>query len=123
MLQSSMTPTQTKQRATISSSMIAKIIERLSDGKRVRRTLPLGGRLHIDRTLPFMIVNRTSPEDIDQSTHRLVRGEASEAEILLRLQELRTSYSIEGEFSITYTFGSIYNNIVNPRFGNGRRRF
>ena len=57
--------------------MIANIIERLSEGKRVRRTLPLGGRLHIDRTLPFMVVNRTSRVDTDQSTHRLVRGEAS----------------------------------------------
>lgn len=53
----------------------------------------------------------------------LVRGEASEAEILLQLQELETSYNIEGEIGITYTFGSIYNNIVNPRFGNGRRRY
>lgn len=53
----------------------------------------------------------------------LVRGEASEADILLRLQELETSYNIRGEVGLTYTFGSIYNNIVNPRFGNGRRRF
>jgi hypothetical protein len=53
----------------------------------------------------------------------LVKGEASEAEILLRLQELQTSFNVEGEVSLTYTFGSIYNNIVNPRFGNGRRRF
>lgn len=53
----------------------------------------------------------------------LVRGEASEAEILLQLQELATSYNVEGEVGITYTFGSIYNNIVNPRFGNGRRYF
>ncbi len=53
----------------------------------------------------------------------LVKGEASEADILLQLQELQTSYSLEGELSITYTFGSIYNNIVNPRFGNGRRRY
>jgi hypothetical protein len=53
----------------------------------------------------------------------LVRGEASEAEILLQLQELATSYNLEGEIGITYTFGSIYNNIVNPRFGNGRRFF
>jgi len=51
----------------------------------------------------------------------LVRGEASEAEILLQLQELETSYQLEGELGITYTFGSIYNNVVNPRFGNGRR--
>jgi hypothetical protein len=53
----------------------------------------------------------------------LVRGEASEAEILLQLQELETTYNVEGFVGITYTFGSIYNNIVNPRFGNGRRRF
>ncbi len=51
----------------------------------------------------------------------LVKGEASEADILLQLQELETSYHLEGEVGITYTFGSIYNNIVNPRFGNGRR--
>ncbi len=53
----------------------------------------------------------------------LVKGEASEADILLRLQELRTSYNIRGNVGLTYTFGSIYNNIVNPRFGNGQRRF
>jgi len=53
----------------------------------------------------------------------LVKGEASEAEILLQLQELETSYSLEGGLGLTYTFGSIYNNIVNPRFGNRRRFF
>jgi len=53
----------------------------------------------------------------------LVKGEASEAEILLQLQELATSYNLDGEIGVTYTFGSIYNNIVNPRFGDGRRRF
>ncbi len=53
----------------------------------------------------------------------LVKGEASEAEILLQLQELETSFNVEGEIGLAYTFGSIYNNIVNPRFGNGRRRF
>jgi len=53
----------------------------------------------------------------------LVRGEASEAQILLQLQELATAYNVNGEIGVTYTFGSIYNNIVNPRFGNGRRFF
>jgi len=53
----------------------------------------------------------------------LVKGEASEAEILLQLQELQTSYQMRGGLGLTYTFGSIYNNIVNPRFGNGRRFF
>ncbi len=53
----------------------------------------------------------------------LVKGELTQADILLQLQELETSYNIDGEIGITYTFGSIYNNTVNPRFGNGRRRF
>ena len=49
----------------------------------------------------------------------LVRGSASEAEILLQLQELATAYNVNGEVGITYTFGSIYNNVVNPRFSYG----
>ena len=53
----------------------------------------------------------------------LVKGEASEAEILLQLQELETTYNLEGGLGLTYTFGSIYNNIVNPRFGRRRRFF
>lgn len=53
----------------------------------------------------------------------LPRGELTEADILLELQELETSYSVGGFAGLTYTFGSIYNNIVNPRFGNGRFRY
>ncbi len=49
----------------------------------------------------------------------LAKGNLSEADILLRLQELETSYDIGGSVGLTYTFGSIYNNVVNPRFGNG----
>lgn len=52
----------------------------------------------------------------------LAKGDLSEADILLQLQELATAYSIDGGIGITYTFGSIFNNVVNPRFGN-RRRF
>ncbi len=53
----------------------------------------------------------------------LVKGELTQADILLQLQELETTYNIDGEIGVTYTFGSIYNNIVNPRFGNGRRYY
>jgi len=48
----------------------------------------------------------------------LVKGGASSDEILLRRKELETSYSFFVQFGISYTFGSIYNNVVNPRFGN-----
>ena len=46
----------------------------------------------------------------------LKKGDISEAERLLRLRELATKYRLEGGIELTYTFGSIYNNIVNPRF-------
>jgi hypothetical protein len=49
----------------------------------------------------------------------LAKGELSEAERLLRLRQQATRYEIRGGISFTYVFGSIYNNIVNPRFGNG----
>ena len=46
----------------------------------------------------------------------LPKGEATQEEVLLRAQELETQYSYWGSMGISYTFGSIYNNIVNPRF-------
>ncbi|MBA7585218.1 hypothetical protein ES708_27189 [subsurface metagenome] len=49
----------------------------------------------------------------------LVKGGASTEEILLQRKELETSYSYFTHFSVSYTFGSIYNNVVNPRFGGG----
>ncbi len=49
----------------------------------------------------------------------LAKGELSEADRLLRLKQQATSYNIYGGLSLTYTFGSIYNNVVNPRFGSG----
>jgi hypothetical protein len=47
----------------------------------------------------------------------LKKGDISEADRLLKLTELATKYRMEGGIEISYTFGSIYNNIVNPRFG------
>jgi hypothetical protein len=42
---------------------------------------------------------------------------ATAEEILLRQKQLNTAYELAGNIGITYTFGSIYNNVVNPRFG------
>jgi hypothetical protein len=47
----------------------------------------------------------------------LPRGEASTEEILLRQRQLLTGYQYFFNFGISYSFGSIFNNIVNPRFG------
>lgn len=43
-------------------------------------------------------------------------GDISDAEQLLNLREQATGYSYGGSVGIEFTFGSIYNNIVNPRF-------
>lgn len=42
-------------------------------------------------------------------------GDITDAEQLLNLRERFTSYSYEVRFGVEFTFGSIYNNIVNPR--------
>jgi hypothetical protein len=47
----------------------------------------------------------------------LRRRGATPEEILLRLRELQSGYEYDFSFSLTYTFGSIFSSIVNPRFG------
>ena len=46
----------------------------------------------------------------------LKRGEASNEEIIARQQQLATSYRYSVSVGVTYRFGSINNNVVNPRF-------
>ena len=43
--------------------------------------------------------------------------DATPEEILLRLRELASGYEVSFSVGLSYTFGSIFNNIVNPRFG------
>jgi hypothetical protein len=42
---------------------------------------------------------------------------AETEDVLLRIKELETQYQYYTSFGFTYTSGSIYNNVVNPRFG------
>lgn len=51
----------------------------------------------------------------DQIT--LPKGDATDEEVLLRLRQQRTSYRANGYLSLSYTFGSVFNNVVNPRMG------
>jgi len=48
----------------------------------------------------------------------LRKGGATEEEVLLRQRQLATGFQYYVGFGVTYRFGSIYNNIVNPRFRN-----
>ena len=47
----------------------------------------------------------------------LPKAEASEEDILLGAKSLPTAYQYGMSLGLSYTFGSIYNNVVNPRFG------
>lgn len=46
----------------------------------------------------------------------LPAGEATNEEILLRQQELQTDFTYSLSLRLSYTFGSIHSNVVNPRF-------
>jgi hypothetical protein len=48
----------------------------------------------------------------------LVKQNLTYDEILLQRKEIASQYQYFTSFGFTYTFGSIYNNVVNPRFGN-----
>jgi hypothetical protein len=47
----------------------------------------------------------------------LPKRDATDEEVLLRLRQLQSAYEYELQVGLTYTFGSIFNTIVNPRFG------
>ena len=49
----------------------------------------------------------------------LKRGAASQQEVLLRLRQLQTGYYYFGSINLSYTFGSVFSNVVNPRFVQG----
>jgi hypothetical protein len=48
----------------------------------------------------------------------LPKGGATDEQVLLRLRRLQTSYQYFAQIGLSYTFGAIFNNIVNPRFAN-----
>ena len=62
---------------SITQALIAEVSQRLADNKQVRRTLPEGGRIHIDRQLPFLCIYRQPEDAEDRGTEGLVTGEAS----------------------------------------------
>ena len=47
----------------------------------------------------------------------LPRRSLTDQQIIARQQALATNFRYFGNFGVSYTFGSIFNNVVNPRFG------
>ena len=81
-----------------------------------KRRVQLGGRINLNlvRGLSLSINGRISM--INDQLY-LPAESATVEEILLKRKQLATQYDYQGSIGFSYTFGSIYSNIVNPRFG------
>ena len=55
--------------------------------------------------------------DLIRNQINLPAGTASSEDILLSQREIASNYRYNGNLGFTYTFGSIYNSVVNPRMG------
>ena len=80
----------------------------------------LGGRAEV-RIVRGLALNVDAEFSWVRDQRFLPREDATDEEILTRQRALATDYEYELSISVSYTFGSIFNNVVNPRF-NGRRR-
>jgi len=66
-------------------------------------------------TKQLSVYGRIETQSIHDQLY-LPKGDASLEDVLLRRRKLATTYEIDGGFGLRYTFGSIYNNVVNERF-------
>ena len=61
----------------MSDNLEREILERMTAGKSVMKSLPFNGELHMERVLPFLLVYRFTNSEPDSEVSRLVRAEAS----------------------------------------------
>lgn len=79
-------------------------------------------RLEVDGEVDFRITRGLSLS-VDGAASRirdqisLPRRGATPEEVLLRLRQLQSGYEVRFSVGLTYSFGSLFNNVVNPRFG------
>jgi hypothetical protein len=86
----------------------------LSDFSKNRLELWTGLNLHLFRGLSLSLYGSYSRIH-DQVS--LPKAGASLEEVLLRQKILATNFNYGFSVGLSYTFGSIYSNVVNPRFG------
>ncbi len=82
-----------------------------------RNNLSLDGSLDL-RIAKGLSINLMGRISLIHDQLGLVKEDIPVDQILLQRKELATQYDYFLRFGFTYTFGSIYNNVVNPRFGN-----
>lgn len=88
----------------------------LHDPSKYRLVLGGGVDLRLVRGLSLTI--NGSASRIRDQLH-IQKGSLTDEQILLRLRQIETSYYYFGSVGLSYSFGSIYNTVVNPRFSGG----
>jgi len=100
-----------KEWGSISGAIYAN--QFVSDLKKYR----YGGFLNLDvRIFRGLSLSSYFSYDAIADQINIKKQGASSEEILLQQQELSTNFSFYAYLGINYRFGSIYNNVVNPRF-------
>ena len=59
---------------------------------------------------------------IQRDQLNIIKGTVSDQDLLTRRRQLNSNYDFFVHFGVRYRFGSLFNNIVNPRFGGGGGR-
>ncbi len=70
------------------------------------------------RIVKGLSLNLSANYSIIHDQLNLRKGDYTIEELLTQRKQQQTDYSYYFMIGFTYTFGSIYNNVVNPRFGN-----
>jgi hypothetical protein len=78
--------------------------------------LELDGELSLRLARGLSVAAEVNASRIRDQLGIPARG-ATPEEVLLRLRQLQSGYEYRLSMSLTYTFGSIFSSIVNPRFG------
>ena len=86
----------------------------LNDVSKNRLTLSGDLSLRVFRGLNLNLGGRVS-HIADQLS--LPKGDLTDEDILLRERERATTFSYSGRIGLSYSFGSVFSNVVNPRFG------
>lgn len=90
----------------------------LDDMGKYRASINGGGSWRIVRGLDFNLFGSYSRQ---RDQLNIPRGELADEDILIRQRQLRSGYSYFFSVGLSYTFGSMFNNVVNPRFQRGGR--
>jgi len=87
-----------------------------------KNRLVLAGGLDL-RIIRGLSLNLFGDVDLIHDQLSLAKAGADESQVLLQRRELATSYRYFTFISLSYTFGSTFNNVVNPRFNGGGGTF